>query len=90
LLDFGCLLPYAVTVQVWFVMWGGLLTWMCPCLVYIVLSCTWLTCLLERKLEEHKPKNWHVICIKMLQYSHYLNYYAGVYCRQSVNFRHCV
>lgn len=85
----GCLLQYASTVQVWFVMWGGLLPCKCPCLVYTVLSCTWLICLSERKLEEHKSKNWHVICIKILQYSRYLNYYAGVYYRQSVNFRHC-
>jgi hypothetical protein len=55
-------------------MWGGggLLTCKCPCIVYTVLSCTWLICLAERKLEEHKLKNWHVSCIKMLQYSHYL------------------
>lgn len=51
---------------------GGLLTCKCPCIVYTVLSCTWLICLTERKLEEHKLKNWHVSCTKMLQYSHYL------------------
>jgi len=85
----GCLLQYASTVQVWFVIWGGFLPCKCPCLVYIVLSCTWLICLSERKLEEHKPKNYHVICIKVLQYSRYLNYCADVYYRQSVNFRHC-
>jgi hypothetical protein len=90
LLDFGYLLLYPLTVQVWFMMWGGLLTCKCPSRVYSVLSCAWLICLSERKLEEHKLKNWHESCIKMLQYSHFLNYYADVGYRQSVNFRHCV